>query len=210
MRVVILIIALLAPFLAGCQANNYTQRGLATGGLGGAGLGAMIGEIAADSPIAGAAIGSTVGALTGATVGAGLDELSAEHRAQQAAYEQAVNSGVTLQEVVSMSSAGLSDEIISRHVSNEGFSGYLGADDLIALRQQGVSDRVIAELQTHANRPVRTAATETIVETPVIVQERYHAVPVYGPHCPPPRAWGPAFRVHRHRPGFHWGIAFGQ
>ena len=196
----------------GCHANNYAQRGSAVGGLSGAGLGAIVGEIAGDNPVAGAAIGGTVGALTGATVGAGLDEVDAanRYRVQQAAYQQAA-SGTTLDEIVSMSNAGLSDDIISRHVQSEGFAGRLDAGDLIALRQQGVSDRIIAELQSRSHRPaVQVAAAETIVDAPVIVEERYHAVPVFGPRCPPPRAWRSPARLHRHRPGFHWGIAFGN
>jgi len=181
--------------------------------LGGAGLGAIIGEIASDEPLAGAAIGSAIGALTGATVGSGLDEIEARNRSQmvsQAAYSQPI--GTTLNEVISMSNAGLSDQIISRHIRNEGFTRTLDAGDLIALRQQGVSDSVIADLQDVSSQPaVRVASAEQSIDPrPVIVEERYHAIPVpyrpYGPRrygrgrgCPPPVG-----------PGLHWGVAFGH
>lgn len=195
-------------FHLGCQATNYTQRGATVGGLSGAGLGAAIGEIAADEPLAGAAIGGAIGALTGATVGSGLDEVDAKNRAhvQQASYNQAY-AGVLLDEVVSMSDAGLSDEIISKHVRSQGFVGSLDAGDLIGLRRQGVSDRVIADLQEVASRPpVRVVPAERFVEPQVIVEERYHAVPVFGPRR---YGRGPVCLPH-HRPGFHWGVAIGH
>ena len=128
-------------------------------------MGAIIGEIASDEPLAGAAIGSAIGALTGATVGSGLDEIEARNRSQmvsQAAYSQPI--GTTLNEVISMSNAGLSDQIISRHIRNEGFARTLDAGDLIALRQQGVSDSVIADLQDVSSQPaVRVASAEQFI-----------------------------------------------
>ena len=193
----------------GCQANNYAQRGAAVGGLGGAGLGAVIGELAADEPLAGAAIGSAIGALTGVSVGSGLDEVDSMNRARvaQATYNQA-RIGATLDEVVSMSEAGLSDQIISRHIRNEGFAGQLDAADLISLRRQGVSDSVIADLQQLGSQPpVRVARAERIVPSPVFVEERYHSVPV--PVFGPRYHRGPVCLPH-HRPDFHWGIAIGH
>ena len=189
----------------GCRANNYTQRGAQVGGLGGAGIGAVIGEAAADAPLAGAAIGSAVGALTGASIGDGLDEVSAAQRSgvQQAAYQQ--HSGVALGEVVEMSAAGLSDDIITRHIRNEGFLGSLDAVDLIALRRQGVSDRVIATLQELADRPVmQVSAVEPVAPPPVIVEHHYEAVPIFRPRV---RGYGRR-PLPRHRPGLHWGVTF--
>lgn len=194
--------------MIGCQATNYTQRGASMGGLGGAGLGAIIGELAADEPLAGAAIGGAVGALSGGAIGSGVDEIDALNRSrvQQAAYQQA-SATATLNEIVSMSDAGLSDEIISRHIRSNGYAGPLDAGDLIALRRQGVSDLVISDLQASASVPaVRVATRERIPEPTVIVEERYHTVPVFGP---PRYHRGPICRP-RGRPGLHWGVAFGH
>ncbi len=211
MRTTFLTAILLTALMMGCQSHNYTNRGLATGGLGGAGLGAVIGEIASDEPLAGAAIGGAVGALTGATVGSGLDDIDAASRARvasQAAYNQPL--GTNMNEIISMSNAGLSDQIISRHIRNEGFAYSLDAGDLIALRQQGVSDNVIADLQNASSQPatVAVASAQQYIEPPtVFVQERYHTVPVYGG----PRRYrrGPIRRPSRGPRGTHWGISFG-
>ena len=198
-----------AVSLCGCQMHNYTQRGAATGGLTGGALGAVLGEVTADEPIAGAAIGSAIGALTGASVGSGLDELDARNdaRVRQAVYAQQA-AGTTLQEILAMSDSGLSNQVINRHIRSNGYAGSLDAADLIALRQQGVSDAVIAELQDVSANPVRLAQAETIVvdrAPPVFFEERYHAVPVLPrprrryarPYpCPPP--------------GVHWGVSFGR
>lgn len=200
--------------ICGCQMHNYTERGAAMGGLTGGGLGALIGEAAADEPLAGAAIGSALGALTGATVGSGLDEIDARNdaRIRQAVYAQSAE-GTSLQEVLAMTDSGLSEQVITRHVRSHGYSGSLDAADLIALRRQGVSDQVIGALQDAVTEPVRLAQAETVVvePAPVFVQERYHSVPVpiMGPRpwrygrrgpCPPYEA----------RPNLHWGVSFGH
>lgn len=210
MRICFALILALVLTSLGCRTTNYTQQGAQVGGLGGAGVGALLGELAADSPLAGAAIGGSLGALTGASMGAGLDEVDASQRAQQVAYAQAVESGVTLGEVVTMANAGLSDDIIARHVRENGFWGTLGATDLISLRQQGVSDRVIAELQTLSHRGAGPAVSPDPVlvrpSAPVVVEEHHYVAP-FAPACPPiPRG----VRFHRRHPAFHWGVSFGN
>lgn len=200
----IVVLILVCP---GCHLQNYAERGAAVGGLTGGGLGAVVGEVAGDEPVVGAVVGSAVGALTGASVGTALDEVDARNavRVQQAMYAQQA-SGTSLQEIFAMSDAGLSDDVITRHVRTHGFHETLDAADLIALRQQGVSDSVIASLQQAASQSVSVAQTAVPAAPPVIVEERYHAVPHpwhsrwryrHGPPCPP-------------GPRVHWGFAFGH
>jgi hypothetical protein len=193
-----------AIMCAGCQSYNYAGRGAAVGGLTGGGLGAIIGEAAADKPLAGAAIGSVVGAMTGASVGGALDEIDTKH--QQAVYYDGIGTA-SIGEVVEMSQAGLNDSIITRHIRSRGFPHQLNANDLILLRERGVSDTVIAALQD-APAAVRVAQNQVPVSRPVIVEEHYHG-PAYGP-VP---MWSPPYhRFHhrRRRDGIHWGISFGQ
>ena len=210
----LLFTTLLVAFLSGCQTPYHTQRGAAWGGLTGGGLGALIGEAAADEPLAGAVIGSAVGAMTGAAVGSELDALEARHdaRLQQAAYAQQAE-GISLQEIVSMANAGLGDTIISRHIRANGFSGDLDAADLIALRQQGVSDAVIGELQhiSSGASSFSAAPLEVVVPTrPVVVEERFHAIPVPVLGYPRRHRHVHPRQIHRRHPDFHWGISLGH
>ena len=189
--------------MAGCQANNYTERGTALGGLTGAGIGALVGEATADRPLAGAAIGGALGAFSGASVGSGLDDIDrkVDAQVQQAAYVEP--SRTTLHEVISMSDAGLSDQVISRHIHSHGFAGPLDAADLIALRQQGVSDSVISSLQDATS--IRTRETVAMNRAPVIVEETYEAIPI---PIPPP--WRRRCPPYVRQPGVHWGVSFGN
>lgn len=200
------LVLIVGPVLIGCQTHNYTQRGAAVGGLGGAGLGAVLGEIAGDKPLAGAAVGSAVGALTGASVGNALDEIDArnEQRVQQAAYAGQAY-GLSIDEIVAMSQSGLSDDVISRHIRRQGFQRPLDTADLIALRQQGVSDRVISALQ-EATSVSAPSEVHVAAPVPIYVEERLHGVP-----CPPYPRW-------RYRAGvpcppgprFHWGFSYAK
>jgi hypothetical protein len=75
-----------------------------------------------------------------------------------------------------------------------------GVGDLIALRNAGVSDRVIQALQQ--TPPPTPLAYARDPRTREVVVERY-----YGPgHCPPPYVY------YHHRPyyypGLHWGFSF--
>src|SRR5258708_32258344 len=75
------LLALLFPMiLVGCASPFYTDRGALAGGLGGAGVGALVGE-AVGHPGVGALVGAGVGTVTGAAVGSGLDEVQARNQA---------------------------------------------------------------------------------------------------------------------------------
>ena len=167
------------------------------GGATGAGLGALVGEAAADEPLAGAAIGTAVGVVTGATIGNGLDEVATQNRAaiQQAAYR-----AVTLQDVAQMSAGGLSDDVIISHVHSNGLTARPTAADLVGLRQAGVSNEVIRALQAPP-APLIVTPPPIYSHPPVIYSARH-----YGRRCPPP--YGPI--RHGPRKHVHWGVSFGN
>lgn len=113
-----------------------------------------------------------------------------------------------LTDVVAMTQSGLSDEIIARAVSERGVGRALSAQDLIYLKQSGVSTYVIDAVQRSAYKPtaaqvVTPAPTvapapvtvaPTIVEpAPVIVRPYYYPYPYYYP------------RTHIHVGHGHWG-----
>ena len=174
------LLLMLAAILAGCAAPFHTTQGTVMGGLTGAGLGAAIGQ-QNNEAAAGAAIGSLVGAASGAILGNNVDRQIAWENAAIAASFQPVS----MHDVAQMTAAGLSDDVIVTHVHRHGFAGLLTATDLVALKQAGVSDRVINALQ---QPPVVAAAPPPVVPGPAYVVEPV-PVPFRRPpwHGPPGR-----------------------
>lgn len=189
----LLSLSLLLCLPAGCSTPygpNYTGTGAAVGGLGGAGVGALVGG-ATGHPGAGALIGAGVGALGGAAVGSGMDQIEARNRAQIAAQlgRQLPPGGVTVDDVVAMSHSGVNEELIVTQIRTSGVSHPLQPAEIIALQQQGVSNRVIATMQT-TPPPAR----------PVVVPAAAPPPAYYYP--PPPPYWGYYY------PGPTVGVAF--
>lgn len=207
----------------GCQSPNYQRNGTILGGLGGAGLGAAIGN-KSQNALPGALIGGAIGAIAGNAVGEGIDQDRAA--AQQQAYAQGVGTqaargAVTPQDVIAMSRAGLSEDVIATHVRTNGVTQQLQVNDLIYLRNQGVPDSVLQAMQQAPTAQARynTAYTAAVppppVVRPVVVE---HVYPAY---CPPPFYWhgyhhhhhGHYHHGHHHHrsPGHvHWGISIGR
>lgn len=179
---------------SGCQSPYRSDQGALAGGLAGAGLGAIVGNAVGNTG-AGAAIGAGVGALSGAAIGGSLDEIEARNRMEIEARMGAMapKGSVTIDDVVAMTRANVSEEVIATHVRNHGVAAPLQASDLIVLQQQGVSSRVIQAMQA----PPAAAQPVGYVAAPpaVIVEERYVA-PAY--YYPPP---------YYRRPGMHWGVS---
>ena len=190
----------------GCQSMNYADRGTLFGGLTGAGVGALVGDASGNAGV-GAVVGSALGAVTGAVVGDGIDADLARSRAEiEARMGRQMQGAVTPQDVIAMTQAGLSDEVIATHIRANGVAQPLAVNDLIGLRNMGVRDTVINAMQ---QTPPRTSQPAVVYPAygppPGVVVEHY-----YGPWGPPP----PAFYFHHHhrrpRPsGVSWGVAFG-
>jgi hypothetical protein len=202
----------------GCQTPNYQRNGTVIGGLSGAGLGAAIGDRSGNA-LPGALIGTAIGAVTGNAVGESMDRDRAA--AQQQAYAQGVGTqaargAVTPQDVIAMSRAGLSEDVIATHVRANGVTQTLQVNDLIYLRNQGVPDSVLQAMQQAPTAQARynTAYTAAIppppAPAPVVVEH------VYPGYYPPPYYYRPPYYHHHHhgyygRPGaVHWGISFGR
>lgn len=166
--------------LVGCESMGGKQTsGTVIGGAAGAAAGALVaGE---DNRLLGALIGGALGAAGGNLIGSELKDkdqqtqeeaIQASQRAEAspATAEQArlattadVNSDgyVTLDEVVAMEKAGLSDDqIIARLDQTEMFFD-LSAQQKQQLRDQGVSDGVIDAMQT-VNPEIRRRAEEEL------------------------------------------------
>ncbi|MBC7854165.1 MAG: DUF1269 domain-containing protein [Pirellulaceae bacterium] len=204
--------AFIASFSTGCRSTSYGDKGALFGGVVGAGTGAAIGQ-RSGNPVAGALIGTAVGAITGNAIGEGIDEDVARNRAEvEARMGRQMAAAVTPEDVVAMTQAGLGDEVIATHIRAHGVAQPPQVNDLITLRNQGVSDNVLKAMQTSPGP--QTARVNAPGASPVIIQERVYAPHPYYGSCwgPPPPHFG--YRHghhhghHRHRSGYSVGVSF--
>jgi len=170
--------------------HNDTASGTFLGGI----MGAITGAVIGGKHHAGqdALIGAGVGAVTGNLVGRSKDASDERRAAQgQAAVNQmnaqAAAMAVTEADLVQMTRAGLSEDVIISSMRSRGVRIDLSPQALIALRQQGVGDRVVMAAQQQMNAPGAYA-------------------PAYGPtvvsEVPPPPAVivAPAYRPYWYYP----------
>ena len=187
------------------MAQYHTDRGAVLGGLAGALAGAGIGEHN-DNAGAGALIGGAVGLITGAAIGNTVDQEEAD-RARALHYQRAqqLSRATSTSDVVTMSQNGVADEVIIKHINQNGIQRRLEVADVIALHRQGVSEPVISAMQ---RAPIGAPLPALTYRPPVVVEEHYYV-------RPPVHYWHtyPRYRPHyhpHHRPGVHWNIAVGR
>ena len=183
----------------GCRSPYYADRGAAVGGVTGAVVGAAIGEHN-DHPLAGAAIGGVAGALAGSAIGDSIDQSAAYSRMEiEQRLGRQVAATANVDDVIAMTKAGLSDQIIINHIRTNGVAQPPRAADLVLLGNEGVSDNVIRAMQT----PVRRPTSIPVSRGPIIVEEHHYTVPRPvrpRPYCPP----RPVYR--RGRTGVHFSF----
>lgn len=206
--------ALLAGALlaTGCRSPYYGDRGALFGGLTGAAAGAAIGDASGNAG-AGAILGSAVGALTGATIGSNIDADIARSRAEvEAKMGRQMAGAVTPDDVIAMTRAGLSEDVIATHIRAHGVARPPEVNDLIYLRNQGVPDSAIKAMQSTPPPQIAQAAYPAYAGGPRQVVVEHHYDPYYPP--PPPPMF---FSYHRgprvcHPPRAHvgWGFSFGR
>jgi len=198
----LLLVCLLA---AGCRSPYYGDRGALLGGLTGAAVGGAIGEDSGNA-LPGALIGTAVGAVTGGAIGDSIDADLARSRAEvEARMGRQMSGAVTPDDVVAMTRAGLSEDVIATHIRANGVAQVPQVNDLIYLRNQGVGDFVIKALQQAPPPGGAVAYGPPLPREQVIVEHHYG-----GPWCAPAPA--PFFHYHghghRHRGRTHWGFSF--
>lgn len=150
--------------------------------------------------------------MLGAATGEALDDIEARNQAMiQQQLGRQLAGATTLDDAIAMSQAGLSDEVITQHLRTHGLARTLDPADLISLKQQGVSDRVLRAMQdaSAGQYPVAQSSATVPANTPVIVEEHYYGRPVHHPHLwyhhRHPRHYRHA---RRHGPGVRWGFSF--
>ncbi|MHC4177806.1 MAG: glycine zipper domain-containing protein [Planctomycetota bacterium] len=192
--------------IVGCQSPYRADQGALLGGLLGAGTGAIIGDAVGGKAGPGAAIGAGLGAIGGAAVGSELDEIEAQNRAmiEQQLGQRVAAGAVRLDQVVTMTQAGVDDELIVNHIRAHGVARPLQTDDLIFLQQQGVSTKVIKAMQEPPPPPARPVVIHQPAPPPVVVHEYSYGPPLWGPACyPSHHHWR-----RRPRSRVSWGMSF--
>jgi Glycine zipper len=147
MTVGVLLLALIGP---GCQSAPNTTADAAAGGL----LGGLFGALVAGPrhALAGAAIGAGAGAVGGGIIGASAD--AQQKKAQQAAAnaaaaDQQAIAQRTLQytDIVDLVRRGTSEDVIITQIRTSGAVYPVDANAIQYLTANGVSPRIIEELQ---------------------------------------------------------------
>ncbi|MBC8875505.1 MAG: glycine zipper 2TM domain-containing protein [Planctomycetes bacterium] len=201
-----LCVALLVLPALGCQSSNYAERGTAVGALTGALAGAAIGKNNGKTG-AGAVIGTAVGALAGTAIGEGIDaDIARNNAIIQERLGRQLAGAVTAADVIVMTQASLSDDVIITHIQANGVANRPRPEDLITLSNAGVSDAVIKSMQTVPPPTAALPSSPAPRPAPVIIEEHHYIAPSYprpyrshGHYHGPPR---------RHGSNVHWGFSF--
>src|SRR5262245_8960439 len=159
-----------AVLMAGCQNMNNTQSGALVGSGLGAATGAIIGEASGHAG-GGALIGAAAGALAGGLAGNAADareerDAAVAHAQYAQAHSQAIAQAVTDADVVTMTRSGVGDDVIINSIRTRGCRWNSAPENVIALKQQGVSDRVIEAMQNSGLHMPAPAAPPPVVYAP--------------------------------------------
>lgn len=161
--------AIAALAVTGCYNPNGTPDNTANGVIAGAGSGALLGALiggATHNVGEGAAIGAASGAVLGGLIGHSVDQQQDMRIRQQYpdTYQRAsAGTPLSLVDVKALSAAHIGDDIIIAQISNSHTVYHLTANDLIDLKNAGVSDKVVAFME---NTPsLIPAAPVAVVQT---------------------------------------------
>jgi surface antigen len=173
---------LLMAGTTGCETMSNTAKGGLIGGGVGTGVGAAIGS-ASGKTGQGALIGGLAGAALGGLVGNDVDsqEKKAEKAKLEAAQYSAARPPLSIDDVRQLAAGGTSDDIIVNQIRTTGSTYNLGAGDIQYLTQNGVSNRVITEMQNSRNRP---APPPRIIRETTVIRQQPEVI--YVPQAPPP------------------------
>jgi hypothetical protein len=141
----LLVVAVVGTSVAGCYSPMGRPDYTASGALAGGATGAIIGSMGRHSG-PGALVGGAVGAIVGGLIGHGMDQTQeAQLRAQAPQTMQRVEQGqpLTVMDVKALVKAGIGDDLVISQIRNSRTVYHLTTADIIALKNAGVSERVI-------------------------------------------------------------------
>jgi outer membrane lipoprotein SlyB len=195
--------------------RDYYHNDTASGTFMGGALGAVTGAIVGGRKDRGegALIGAGVGAITGNLLGRAKDRADERQTAYGTAVaaqatQQAAAMAVTNYDLVSMTRAGVSEDVMISTMRSRGAQLDLSPQGLIAMKQSGVNDRVLLAAQELNHRPAYVygpapVATRVVPSSTVIITPR----PRYYWHGPSHHHFDHHHHYHRHS-GFYYGVHF--
>jgi uncharacterized protein YcfJ len=187
--------------------HNDTASGTVVGGAFGAVTGAILGGRKDRGE--GALIGAGVGALTGNLLGRAKDRADERQTAYGTAVaahatQQAAAMSVTNYDLVSMTRAGMSEDVIISTMRSRGAQLDLSPQALISLKQSGVNDRVLLAAQELNHRPAYAYGPAPVVTRVVPAPSTVIVTPA-------PRSywhWHGHHHHHHHRSRIYYGVSF--
>ena len=141
----LVMVGVLAISITGCMSPQGRPDYTASGALAGGATGAIVGSLSRH-PRSGALVGGAVGAVIGGLIGHGIDqEQEARLRTQSPQTLQRVEQGQPLlvADVEALAKAGIKDDLIISQIRNSRTVYHLTTADIIALKNAGVSDKVV-------------------------------------------------------------------
>ena len=198
-RACVAAVALATGLSTGCSTMNNTEKGALGGGAIGAGLGTIVGA-ATGNPRTGAAVGAALGAGVGGLAGNDMDREEKERKdAIRLAEAQAAGQSKPLGmiDIVQMASNNppVGDDVIINYIRQSHSTFQLSPTDIAYLKQNNVSDRVVNEMVSSANRVAIGGPRTVVVREPVpttVIYERPYYRPYY--YYPPPVGFGVVIR----------------
>lgn len=205
-------VSLLGISMTGCMSPQGRPDYTASGALAGGATGAVVGSLSRH-PGAGALVGGSVGAVIGGLVGHGMDqEQEARLRARSPQTLERVEQSQPLlvTDVEELAKAGIKDDLIISQIRNSRTIYHLTTANIIALKQAGVSDKVIDfMINTPSRIPSAQVAEQYGPEPPPYPPQQIVVAPA------PNYIWVPGawlwFGGHRiwhdgywHRPAHRW------
>ena len=170
------IIMIATAFFAGCMTPQGSPDYTASGALAGGATGAIIGGLSDNS-----GVGALAGAVMGGIIGHGMDQAQEEQlRSRSPGTMAHVEQGqpLTVADVEALSRAGIGDDLIISQIRNSRTVYYLNAQEIIDLKNAGVSETVINFM---INTPLQTGSEQVAgvmgPPPPAPLQEPFVAAP---------------------------------
>jgi outer membrane lipoprotein SlyB len=151
----------------GCSSMSPTDNGVLAGAAGGGVIGGIAGH-ALHNTGAGVAIGAVGGAITGGLIGNKVEKKEAKDAAAAAAAQAQAEMG----EIIQMSQNHVGESVIITKVRTSPTVYHLTSQDVLTLKQNGVSDPVVNEMMATATRyPRRVYSAAPAYQPAVYVVE---------------------------------------